>query len=106
MPTPVTQTLTRTSSKKYTYFIKSKYYPEKYTESLFSSRGNWIKIQEQEKGGQAPPDLYQYNSSSNINNKVIDFVWLDSKKFRQDPRYNRLPARLTNFVTLVYYLSY
>lgn len=83
-----------TSSNKQTYFIKSKYYPDSFIEPLFSSRGNWIKIQEQ--------DLGQYNSSSNINNNTtpaIDFVWLDSKKFRQDPKYNQIPARLINFVT-------
>ena len=95
----------RNHSPRYTYFIKSKYYPDTFTDPLFSSRGNWIKLQEQDKGGassQPNLDLDRYKSSGNKNKgtkPVIDFVWLDSKKFRQDPRYNQLPARLTNFVT-------
>ena len=79
-----------TSSAKHTYFIKSKYYPDSFIEPLFSSRGNWIKIREQ--------DLSRDNSSSNTW-PAIDFVWLDSKKFRSNPKYYQLPSRLINIVT-------
>ena len=70
-----------------TYFIKSKYFPSAFTDELFLSRGNWIKVDDH--------DLFKNNTSSTM---PIDFVWLDSKKYRQDSKYNKLLVGLTNFV--------
>lgn len=68
-------------SRQYTYFVKSKYFPESFIDEQFKSRGNWIK----------------YEIPLHRKKKEIDFVYLD-ELFYTNPRYYSLHAKLKNAV--------
>ena len=69
------------NNRQYTYFIKSKYFPESYIDKQLADRGNWVK----------------YDQPLHRVKKPIDFVYLD-ELFYTDPRYYLLPAMLKNTV--------
>ena len=69
-----------TTKSQYTYFIKSKYYPEKFIDNLFSMRGNWKKI-----------------TDADLPQKHIDFVYLDDLYYL-NPKYYSINATLKNTV--------
>lgn len=69
------------NKRQYTYFVKSKYFPESFIDEQFKSRGNWIK----------------YDIPLHRKKKAIDFVYLD-ELFYTNPRYYSLPAKLKNTV--------
>lgn len=82
--------------KKYTYFIKSKYFPESFIDAQFKARGNWIKhngIINKSKRNPNP----KTNPNSKTNPNPIDFIYLD-ELFYTNPRYYLLPSKLKNTV--------
>jgi hypothetical protein len=68
-------------NKQYTYFVKSKYFPESFIDEQFKARGNWIK----------------YDVPLHRKKGPIDFIYLD-ELFYTNPRYYSFPAKLKNTV--------
>lgn len=73
----------RFPGKKYTYLVRTDYYPDEFIDNIFRQRGNWIKVNDR--------DLPQYR------NKPIDFIYLDGMNYLK-PQYYSLRSNLKNIV--------
>ena len=70
---------------KYTYLVRTDYYPDSFIDGLFKARGNWIKVQDSD-----IPRLIREK-------RRIDFIYLDGLSYLK-PLYYSLTSNLKNIV--------
>ena len=73
----------RNKINKYTYLVRTDYYPDEFIDNIFKSRGNWIKVYDR--------DLHRYKTDK------IDFIYLDGMNYLK-PQYYSLRSNLKNIV--------